>query len=447
MNITSLAEKSKNLTTSPGTYLMKNSDGEIIYIGKAKNLRNRVSSYFVISGHTPKTEKMVSHVNDFDIIITKSEYEALLLECKLIKKYSPKYNILLKDDKGFSYIDISEDDYPKISVSHNSGTLGPFITSYSITRIVHETNRIFKLRTCKNLKNKACIYHEIGTCSAPCVGKISQADYNQTVSDAVEFIKKGYAFDIDDMYKEMERLSGNLEFEKAAVLRDRIYAIKKWKEVKIDNDVDTLVVLEELREILNLKDLPRNIEAVDISNLGDEHIVGCIVSYKNGEKNKSGYRRYKIKTVLSQDDFGAMGEVVSRRFSSNPVGDVHSPTHSAANSNPADLNPVGTHTLPTHSAANSGEKKTTPTKSNQAKTAPLPQIFLLDGPYREYNLPCPVFGLLKNSKHKFRGIDTGSSVIEDLSPELRNFLTGISDEVHRFTIRYMRKLKSNTNFN
>ncbi|MDR0984024.1 MAG: GIY-YIG nuclease family protein [Ruminococcus sp.] len=386
--ISELAEKAKNLTTAPGTYLMKNSDGEIIYIGKAKNLRNRVSSYFVLSEHTPKTEKMVSNVCDFDIIITKSEYEALLLECKLIKKYSPKYNIMLKDDKGFSYINISKDDYPKISVSHNSGTLGPFITSYSITRIVSETNRIFKLRTCKTLKNKSCIYYEIGSCSAPCVGKISKEDYNHTVLDAIEFIKKGYAFEIDDMQKEMERLSDKLEFEKAAALRDRIFAIKKWKEVKIDNDVDNLVILEELREILKLKDLPRIIEAVDISNFGDTNIVGCVTAYKNGEKDKSNYRKYKVKTVLSQDDFGSMKEVVHRHFS-------HKETY--------------------------------------------PQIFFLDGPYREYDLPCPVFGLIKNDKHKFRGIDTGSCIIEDMSKELRNFLTRISDETHRFVINYMRK--------
>lgn len=234
-----LRKKSMKLPMNPGVYIMKNKSGEIIYIGKAKLLKNRVSQYFGSqNNHTIKVRKMVENVNDFDYILTDSEFEALVLECSLIKQHMPKYNILLKDSKGYSYVKITKGPFGRISAcfkkeNDSSTYLGPFTSGYSMRSMVEEANKIYKLATCNRKfptdcgKGRPCLNYFIGQCCAPCTGKVSAKEYEESLNDAVEFLKGGQSQQIKQLKKQMEEYSENLEFEKAAKIRDRINAMEK----------------------------------------------------------------------------------------------------------------------------------------------------------------------------------------------------------------------------
>ena len=241
MNIEVLRKESLKLPKLPGVYNMKNAKGDVIYVGKAKNLKNRVSQYFTrLSSHTVKVSKMVENIDRFEFIITASEVEALVLECSLIKQYMPKYNILLKDDKGYSYIKIGTGDYPKITAERKKGTdgeyIGPFMSFFSVRQSVDAANQVFMLPTCslnfpKDFrKSRPCLNYHIGRCKGFCRGNISVEEYGEILKEAVSFIKKGEKETIKFLEGEMERLSLEMEFEKAAVLRDKIRAISRISE-------------------------------------------------------------------------------------------------------------------------------------------------------------------------------------------------------------------------
>ncbi|MBQ8568473.1 MAG: excinuclease ABC subunit UvrC [Oscillospiraceae bacterium] len=233
-----LREKTSKLTTSPGVYQMKDKNGHIIYIGKAKNLKNRVTSYFCKSpDHTPKVAKMVEQVYDYDFIVTDTEYEALVLECSMIKQNSPKYNILLKDDKGYCYIKISDEPYPRITAEmqkKGGGTyLGPYTSAYVAKQAVEEANRVFALPVCRRKfpqeigKGRPCLNHHIKKCMGVCTGCISQEDYVKTVNEAVMYIRDGSTQSVEELTEKMNAAAEEMEFELAARLRDRINAIKR----------------------------------------------------------------------------------------------------------------------------------------------------------------------------------------------------------------------------
>ena len=233
-----LSDKTKKLPTQPGIYIMKDKSGEIIYVGKAKSLKNRVSSYFrSVDKHLPKVYKMVENVWDFEYIVTRSEFEALILECSFIKQHSPKYNILLKDDKGYHYIKITPGEYGRILPTHQkiedgSRYIGPYISSYVTSQTVDEVNKAFLLPTCNRKfpqdirKGRPCLNFHIKQCMAPCTGKISVKEYNEALEQAIEFIK-GDNQEIQKKIMElMYQAAENEEFEKAARYRDRLSAIK-----------------------------------------------------------------------------------------------------------------------------------------------------------------------------------------------------------------------------
>lgn len=233
-----LREKTAKLTTSPGVYRMRDKSDTIIYIGKAKNLRNRVTSYFRENpDHTPKVAKMVSHVYDYDFIVTDSEYEALVLECSLIKQNQPKYNILLKDDKGYSFIKISEEEYPRITAEMQKsgrGTfLGPYTSTFVTKQAVEEANKVFSLPTCRRVfprdfgKYRPCLNFHIKQCMGLCSGKISKDEYGKIVEQAVSYIKNGSEASVEMLTEQMNKVAEELDFELAAKLRDRISAIKR----------------------------------------------------------------------------------------------------------------------------------------------------------------------------------------------------------------------------
>lgn len=255
-----LQEKTAVLTTEPGVYIMKNKQEKILYIGKAKNLRNRVTSYFRDHpDHTPKTAAMVSQVHDYDFIVTGSEYEALVLECSLIKQHKPPYNILLKDDKGYHYIRISPPPFSRITAEVNTTAageyLGPYMSGFVTKQTVDTVSRLFQLPTCGKQfpsafgKQRPCLNYHIGQCMGVCRGKISASAYEETVHDAVRFIRSGGDQTIALLEQRMTDAAERLDFETAAVLRDRISAIRRAGESQdivdaIPEDTDVIAMAQ-----------------------------------------------------------------------------------------------------------------------------------------------------------------------------------------------------------
>jgi len=241
--LTELRQKAMALPLEPGVYLMKDASGTIIYIGKAKKLKNRVSQYFGSdTNHTEKVRRMVSRVDTFDYIVVGSEFEALVLECALIKQHTPKYNILLKDDKGYHYIRVSPPPYSRLSEAHQTAEdgaryIGPYMSSYAIKQAVDEANKIYCLSTCarplthgKKSGERPCLNHHIGQCCAPCTGKVDPAAYQERVDEAIEFLTQGSAKTMSTLQTRMEEAAERLDFEQAARLRDRINAIRRMSE-------------------------------------------------------------------------------------------------------------------------------------------------------------------------------------------------------------------------
>ncbi|MCH5201185.1 MAG: excinuclease ABC subunit UvrC [Oscillospiraceae bacterium] len=267
-----LREKANKLPLTPGVYQMKDCTGKIIYIGKAKALKNRVSSYFrAIESHNAKTYKLVQNIHDFDFIVTSTELDALVLEASLIKLHSPKYNILLKDDKGYNYIKITADEYPRITYALQTDDkkaeyIGPYTSGYTVKQAVEEANKLFLLPTCGKKfprdfgKERPCLNYHIGRCMGLCKGKISPEEYSEQVKQAVSYIKNGSKQSIERLTKEMEEYAERLEFEKAAQLRDRISAIQKaelsqhiYSSKKTDYDIVAAAVNMDLCSIAVVK--------------------------------------------------------------------------------------------------------------------------------------------------------------------------------------------------
>ena len=241
--ITELRQRAMALPMEPGVYLMKDADGRIIYVGKAKKLKNRVSQYFGSDqNHTEKVRQMVQRVRSFDYVVVGSEFEALVLECALIKQHNPKYNILLKDDKGYHYIRVSAPPYSRLSEAKQTAEdgaqyIGPYMSSYAIKQAVDEANKIYGLASCsrplcygKRSSERPCLNHHIGQCCAPCTGKIDPDAYQARVEEAVEFLTRGSARTLATLQQRMEEAAERLDFEQAARLRDRIKAIRRMSE-------------------------------------------------------------------------------------------------------------------------------------------------------------------------------------------------------------------------
>ena len=237
-----LRRKAMQLPLSPGVYIMHNKAGDIIYIGKAKALKNRVSQYFGSEkNHDNKVRRMVSNVDWFEYILCDSEFEALVLESSLIKQHKPKYNILLKDDKGYSYVRVSQGPWPRITQvkqveDDGAQYIGPYMSSWSTKQTVDSALKIFKLPDCSRKfpqdfgKGRPCLNYYIKQCCAPCRGKVTEAEYNEAFQEAVDFIKGGSSSSVKVLTEKMEQAAENLEFELAARLRDRINAIQAMKE-------------------------------------------------------------------------------------------------------------------------------------------------------------------------------------------------------------------------
>ena len=240
--IAELRKKANTLPMEPGVYLMRDRRGEIIYVGKAKKLKNRVTSYFRgVEHHLPKVYRMVEQVQDFDYIVTDSEFEALVLECSLIKLHSPKYNILLKDDKGYHYVCVTKEPYPRIKLAMQKADdeneyIGPFVSSMVVKQTVEEANRVFLLPTCRRKfpedfgKERPCLNFHIHQCMGVCRGKITPEAYREVLDEALQFIRSGGVQSVEVLTERMQQAAEALDFERAARYRDRISAIRRITE-------------------------------------------------------------------------------------------------------------------------------------------------------------------------------------------------------------------------
>ena len=335
-----LKRKIAEFPDSPGVYLMKNSRGVVLYVGKAKSLRDRVAGYFhrTPADARPKIPGMVAQATDVEYIEAESEVEALLIEARLIKDIQPKYNEALRDSKLFPYLEITRgEDFPRVAVTRKrdnpkSGFYGPFTDTRGLRQALQLLQRVFRFRTCtleisaddpKRRFQRPCLLHYIERCTAPCADMVAPEDYAGQIALLERFLRGKRARVLKAMQDEMRRRSEQLEFEKAALLRNQIRALQAlgkrgkqdiFPEAAAPPVADPEQGIEELRSALGLMDPPRSIEGVDASNLGGQDAVGSVVTFLNGRPFKSGYRRFRIKAVEGIDDYAMIGEVVERRF-------------------------------------------------------------------------------------------------------------------------------------
>lgn len=539
----------KKLPNKPGVYIMHDKNDKIIYVGKAVSLKNRVRQYFRKTNKTKRIENMVSLIDHFEYIVTDNEAEALILECNLIKKNMPKFNVLLKDDKTYPYIKVNvKADYPDVYITRrilNDGAkyFGPYANAGSAKEMVDFIKTKFKIRQCKTFKYKdrPCLNYHIKKCMAPCMGYISKEEYREQINQIIDLLEGKTDKIIKQLKQEMEEKSKKFEYEKAAYIRDKILAIdnisKRQKVSNLsENDIDVIgiaksgyqvclemffirnskmigrkhyflanmqdeedseilssfikqyyidnpilphkimikeniedkdiiekslteqvgrkveiktpqkgeklrliemaennakitlenkekdktSILTELKEVLNLENLPRKIECFDISNISGTNVVAGMCVMQDGVIKKNLSRRFKIKTVIGQDDPACMREVVTRRLKhsvENPEG--------------------GFGKLPDVIFADGGI-----TQIRAIKQAILDvNMCIKDEKHSNFKLNIPVFGMVKDDTHSTRAlIDENKNEIQ-ISDKLMNLITNFQDQVHDTAISYHRKLR------
>ena len=532
-----IEEELKKLPKKPGVYIMHDKDDNIIYVGKAINLRNRVRQYFRKNNKTTRIERMVSLIDHFEYIVVENEAEALILECNLIKKNRPKFNVLLKDDKTYPYIKIDiKSEYPNVSITRrivNDGSkyFGPYANPGSAKEMVNFIKEKFKIRQCKNFKSnkRVCLNYHIGRCLGPCVKNVSREEYMKQI-EQIEMLLEGKINKItSSLQEEMGKAAQKQNYELAAELRDRIQAIENISQKqKVSNtninDIDVIGIaknelsvcievffvrgskmigrehfffddlkdmddkeilsgfikqyymnnlnipskimlreviedketieewlakigekkvelkspqkgeklrfiemaeqnasitlnnreqekydiLNELKEKLNLKKIPRIIETYDISHISGTSMVAAMCVMKDGKINKNLSRRFRIKTVIGQDDPACTEEVVTRRLA-----------HSIENPN------GGFGNLPDLILADGG----------------ITQIKAIKKAINKYNINIPVYGMVKSDKHKTRALIGEDRKEINISEKLFNQITLFQDTVHNTAIEYHRKIR------
>jgi excinuclease ABC subunit C len=341
-NIEKVREQIKGLPTGPGLYFMKDADDVVLYIGKAKSLRSRVASYFQPSSNLeasrgPHIAEMVGKVHTVDYLENESEVDAMLKEARLIKDIRPLYNMDLMDDKTFPYLEITiREDFPGVYITRKpqeKGTLlfGPFTNVRDLRGVLVELQKIFKFRTCsleidaddpRRRFFRPCLLHSIHQCAAPCGARIEKDEYRKIIKDLVRFLRSKRSTILRELYEQMTEASKGLEYEKAGMLRDRIRLIESLdKRGEPDEHVqpeafaaDPTEGLVKLRDILQTPNQVRIIEGIDIANISAAEAVGSLVKFIDGRPFKTGYRRFRIRTVKRIDDYAMIAEVVRRRY-------------------------------------------------------------------------------------------------------------------------------------
>ena len=318
-----IKEKLKGLPQSPGCYLMKNKEGTVIYVGKAKNLFNRVHSYFV-GAHNAKTTRLVMDIVDFEFIMTSSETEAFILEINLIKKYRPRYNIMLMDDKQYPYICISQEKNPKIYYTRDLNKKGKYFGPYPNAKAAKETvdmlNKIYPLRKCNNIPKKECLYYHLGNCLAPCIKHIEKEEYDEITSKIVKLLKGNVKDEIRDLTKKMQEESDNLNFEKAIEYHNIILNLESVAEKQkmethmIDSDIFNYAVKDDFINIQvfhvrNTKVIERNAFTFDLVGDKVDIFLECIMGFyliKNNPIPK--------EIILPDIDISSVDEVIKNHI-------------------------------------------------------------------------------------------------------------------------------------
>ena len=533
-----IEEQLKMLPDKPGVYIMHDVDDKIIYVGKAVNLKRRVKSYFRKRDKTERIKRMVSLIDHFEYIVVDNEAEALILECNLIKKNRPKFNVLLKDDKTYPYIKIDiKSDYPNVTITRkiiNDGSkyFGPYANPGAAKEMLDFIKQKYKIRQCKNFRSetRACLNYHINRCLGPCMGYVSKEDYRKQIDEIIDILDGKVDKVLKELEKQMIEESSKMNFEQAAYIRDRMLAIQRVNEKQkvsniTENNIDVIgiakseievcveiffvrgskmvgrehyffqdiremedkeiisgfikqyyidsqnlpnkimireeledqqaieqwlskeagrkveikspkkgeklrfvemadnnakitlenkerdrsEILVELKEVLGLDKLPRKIETFDISNISGEYMVAGMCVMVDGTIKRNMSRRFKIKTVLTQDDPKCMQEVVTRRLK-----------HSIDNSNSS-----GFGKLPDAIFADGG----------------ITQIRAIKQAVKSLELDIPVFGMVKNDKHQTRALINEQRQEFEISENLMNLITKFQDEVHDTAISYHRKLR------
>ena len=331
-----LIEKIRTFPTSPGVYLMKDKQGRVLYVGKSVSLRDRALSYFRGGEDLRQNVTvMLSKVADVGFVETPSEVDALLAESRLIKDLHPRYNIDLKDDKSYPYIEIRREEYPRVIVSRDtrrgSVLYGPFTDVDGLRSAFTMLQKIFKFRVCsldirdddpKRFRYRPCLYYYIGSCTAPCAAKISSEDYHALLKRLRQFLDGKHAAVVASLQREMDKAAAALDFETAARYRDQLRALDSLAKRGLFGDYghvgsldfDPVKGLGELARVLESQEPPRMMDGVDIATILGSDSVGSVVTFVDGRPFKDGYRRYKIKHVKGQDDYAMIAEVVYRRY-------------------------------------------------------------------------------------------------------------------------------------
>jgi excinuclease ABC subunit C len=334
----SIRKKLSAVPHKPGVYLHRDRFGTVIYVGKARDLRKRVSQYFQKGrrmGWDLKFNALVEAICDFDIHVVRNEPESLLLESKLIKEFKPRYNISFRDDKRFLMLKVNLNDpipnftFARFKKDDGAKYFGPFVNATAARKVISLAQRQFNLRGCRAFTPgesdyKHCLYAHLKYCTAPCVGNVTREQYLEQVKAACDFLEGQCREMQSQLEVEMKKAATSQDFEKAASLRDLIRDLKTtWKRTEkftrvpysLPGNVQPKNDLVELAKTLDLPKPPLRIEAFDISNISGTFAVASLVSFKNGRPDRANYRRFKIKTVEGQDDFASMAEVVHRRYS------------------------------------------------------------------------------------------------------------------------------------
>ncbi len=337
-----LTEKIRALPKSPGVYLFKDRQGVVLYVGKAKDLRSRVGSYFqssadLLNTRGPEIAHMAAQAADIDYLECETEVDALLQENRLIKDIQPAYNERLRDDKSFPYLEITtSDDFPGVYVTRTprlkgSKLYGPFTHAAGLRDAVNAMQKVFKFRTCEleildgdesRRHFRPCLLHAIHQCTAPCADLISREDYRRDVDRLKKFLASKRSVVLRQLNREMQSAAEGRRYEEAGRLRDQIKALEALSlSGDPDADVQPEVFyidpkegLERLARILELENPPRSVEGIDIANLHGGESCGSLVCFIDGKPVKTGYRRFRIKSVEGIDDYAMIREVVLRRY-------------------------------------------------------------------------------------------------------------------------------------
>jgi len=467
-----LQKKLRDVPHKPGVYLHKDRFGEVIYVGKARDLRKRLASYFTPSRQRMaehKTRALIESIWDFDYHTVRNEPESLLLEGKLIKEYRPKYNVAFRDDKRFLLVKIHpEEPWPRFQLTRlkkddGARYFGPFAHSGALRRTVSWMNREFGLRSCRPMNPgehdyRHCSNDVIKNCTAPCIGRIAREDYLAKVEEACRFLQ-GHSKDLlRSIEEEMREAAEALDFERAAELRDMVENLKKTlrptrqfrkkgvpgKAIKPEEDV------KELAEYLDLGRPVQVMECFDISNISSNHIVASMVRFRDGLPDNANYRRYRIKGVQGQDDFASMAEVIRRRYSRILLEARDRVGEDAADaSQESALDAMRRLEAEVDSREEDGEN---PDRSGPRRKpfVRLPDLVVVDGGKGQLSMAVkelarlglhdlPVIGLAKKQEEIFRPGESEPLVIPHDTGALK-LLQRIRDEAHRFANGYHQLL-------